>query len=155
MGWELRGGKRFYYRKEKYRDASGRSRVRSIYCGSGERGEAAAREDEERRRGASLSMSEPCATGESRHIDERETRPHAAPPTVVMQRCNSGAADPPTRAEEFGELLRIKDDDPPAAHWRSLKPPAPAAYRRRYRPAPFSDKDPNRYYVPPPRRRRP
>lgn len=44
MGWELRRGKRVYYRKER----EGR-RVRSIYCGSGERGEKAAREDAERR----------------------------------------------------------------------------------------------------------
>lgn len=45
MGWETRRGKRVYYRKE----WTGK-RVVSIYCGSGERGEAAAREDEERRR---------------------------------------------------------------------------------------------------------
>ena len=44
MGWELRRGTLIYYRKER----DGR-RVRSIYCGSGERGEAAAREDEEQR----------------------------------------------------------------------------------------------------------
>ena len=40
MGWELRRGKRVYYRKVR----EGR-RVRSIYCGMGERGEAAARAD--------------------------------------------------------------------------------------------------------------
>ena len=44
MGWEMRRGKRVYYHKE--RDGE---RVRSIYCGSGERGERAAREDKERR----------------------------------------------------------------------------------------------------------
>jgi hypothetical protein len=47
MGWELRRGKRVYYRK--VREAR---RVRSVYCGSGERGEAAAREDEARRGGS-------------------------------------------------------------------------------------------------------
>ena len=46
MGWEMRNRKRVYYRKERYRDEEGRSRVRSIYCGSGERGERAAREDQ-------------------------------------------------------------------------------------------------------------
>jgi hypothetical protein len=46
MGWEQRGKKQVYYRKE--RDPL-TGRVRSIYCGSGERGELAAREDEERR----------------------------------------------------------------------------------------------------------
>jgi hypothetical protein len=45
MGWELRRGKLVYYRK--VRDGS---RVRSVYCGAGERGEQAAREDEERRK---------------------------------------------------------------------------------------------------------
>jgi hypothetical protein len=49
MGWEKRHGKRVYYRKQRYRDGEGRSRVRSIYCGSGERGERAAREDAVRR----------------------------------------------------------------------------------------------------------
>ncbi len=44
MGWEVRRGKRCYYRKVR----EGR-KVRSVYCGSGERGEAAAREDAERR----------------------------------------------------------------------------------------------------------
>jgi len=49
MGWEKRGNKQVYYRKERYVDGSNRMRVRSIYCGSGERGEAAEREDIERR----------------------------------------------------------------------------------------------------------
>ena len=44
MGWELRRGKPAYYRKVR----EGR-RVRSVYCGGGERGERAAREDAERR----------------------------------------------------------------------------------------------------------
>jgi hypothetical protein len=55
MGWEMRRGKRVYYRK--IREAG---RVRSVYCGAGERGEAAAREDEARRAGAAA-----CATTES------------------------------------------------------------------------------------------
>ena len=44
MGWETRRGKRVYYRK--VREGG---RVRSIYCGSGARGEQAARADAERR----------------------------------------------------------------------------------------------------------
>jgi hypothetical protein len=48
MGWETRAGKRVYYRKVREGE-----RVRSIYCGSGERAEKAAKEDEDRR----------CATG--------------------------------------------------------------------------------------------
>jgi hypothetical protein len=77
VAWEVRRGKRVYYRKERYRDAEGRSHVRSIYFGSGERAEAAAREDEERRCGASLAENEPCAT--------------SLP--SVMQRCNNGNVD--------------------------------------------------------------
>lgn len=45
MGWETRKGKRYYYRKERGVDG----RVRSVYCGSGARGEQAAAEDEARR----------------------------------------------------------------------------------------------------------
>lgn len=40
MGWERRGGKFFYYRKQRVA-----GRVRSIYFGSGERAETASRED--------------------------------------------------------------------------------------------------------------
>ncbi len=46
MGWEVRAGRRYYYRKE--RDPQ-TGRVRSVYCGGGEKGEAAEREDERRR----------------------------------------------------------------------------------------------------------
>jgi hypothetical protein len=49
MGWEKRGGKLVYYRKERFKDEQGRSRVRSIHFGSGVEAEAAAREDEARR----------------------------------------------------------------------------------------------------------
>jgi hypothetical protein len=49
VGWETRNGKKVYYRKERFVDASGRRRVRSVYVGAGERGELAAREDAERR----------------------------------------------------------------------------------------------------------
>lgn len=64
MGWETRRGKRVYYRKERV----GR-RVRSVYCGSGERGERAAREDEERRAAAAATS--------------KKTRTLAAPQPVI------------------------------------------------------------------------
>lgn len=44
MGREMRRGRRCYYRK--VREGG---KVRSVYCGSGERGEAAAREDAARK----------------------------------------------------------------------------------------------------------
>jgi hypothetical protein len=46
MGWETRKGskRKFYYRKVRVG-----GRVRSVYCGAGEAGERAAREDAERR----------------------------------------------------------------------------------------------------------
>jgi len=47
MGWETRRGKRYYYRKEWIKGG----RVRSIYCGGGERGARAEAEDERRRGG--------------------------------------------------------------------------------------------------------
>jgi len=63
MGWEVRAGKRVYYRKVRFKDEAGRSRVRSIYFGSGEDAETAAREDEERRDQAKLVTSGvECAT---------------------------------------------------------------------------------------------
>ncbi len=59
MGWEMRRGKRVYYRK--VRDGQ---RVRSVYCGSGERGERAAREDAERR-------ASRCAPAGTVRVEER------------------------------------------------------------------------------------
>jgi hypothetical protein len=47
MGWETRNGKQCYYRKVRVD-----GRVRSIYCGTGERARLAALEDERRRAGA-------------------------------------------------------------------------------------------------------
>jgi hypothetical protein len=68
MGWERRRSKLVYYRK--VRGADGKPR--SIYCGSGERGEQAAREDRERRAAAASANTSPdevvldaCATPES------------------------------------------------------------------------------------------
>jgi hypothetical protein len=53
MGWETRRGERYYYRKA--RDPH-TGRVRSIYCGGGERGEQAARKDEARRRSTTVDV---------------------------------------------------------------------------------------------------
>jgi hypothetical protein len=53
MGWETRRGVKYYYRKE--RDPQ-TGRVRSLYCGGGERGEQAAREDEARRRSTTVDV---------------------------------------------------------------------------------------------------
>lgn len=64
MGWEMRAGKRCYYRK--VREGS---RVRSVYCGSGERAEQAAREDEARR----------CATPEVTNIQDGKKRGYGFP----------------------------------------------------------------------------
>ncbi len=46
MGWETRNGKQYYYRKVRVG-----GRVRSVYCGTGERARLAAMEDERRRAG--------------------------------------------------------------------------------------------------------
>jgi hypothetical protein len=57
MGWERRGkdGKRLVYIRKKRMG----KRVTSIYCGSGERGRAAEREDEERREAAKRASEAP------------------------------------------------------------------------------------------------
>ena len=63
MGWEMRHGRRVYYRK--VREGS---RVRSVYCGTGARGEAAAREDQERRACAPPSAGSRGVGKESRAV---------------------------------------------------------------------------------------
>lgn len=60
MGWEVRRGKRYYYRKKRVN-----GRVRSIYCGSGIRAVLAAHEDEEKRR---------CTTEEAEKIKAAQRR---------------------------------------------------------------------------------
>lgn len=60
MAWEVRRGKRVYYRK--VREGG---RVRSIYCGPGERGEAAAREDAARRDAKTSPGAEPVERADS------------------------------------------------------------------------------------------
>lgn len=154
MGWETRrGGKRFYYRKLWYRDEQGRPHVKSVYCGSGEQGEAAAREDEERRRAASLSKSAPRATDEEQPAPAHEESPHPTSARAFADalRCTAdSAAVASTRAEESDELR--PETDLSLSHWRSLiKPPTAAAVSRRYRRRYGSDNDPNRF----PWRRRP
>jgi hypothetical protein len=95
MGWEMRRGKRVYYRK--VREAG---RVRSVYCGAGERGELAAREDEARRAGVATpgqqdnpmpSGAAACATTEScgftqlkkERADFRTEKKGSAAPTMT------------------------------------------------------------------------
>ena len=98
MGWELRRGKLVYYRK--MRDGG---RVRSVYCGSGERGERAAREDEERRdakRAAATPVT--CATPEaaSKKLEKPRTPNAPAPGRSVP-------SPRPLRYEEW-RALRLR-----------------------------------------------
>jgi hypothetical protein len=86
MGWELRRGKLVYYRK--VRDGK---RVRSVYCGTGERGERAAREDEERRRaklappaGVSCAAPEPVAPPAARAVEPPCTADAPVPPPALL-----------------------------------------------------------------------
>ncbi len=83
MGWEVRGGKRYYYRKE--RDPR-TGRVRSRYCGSGAKGEQAAREDEERR-------AAPVA------------QPEAANIRTLKKAANSSILEKPSTSEA-GDLIK-------------------------------------------------
>lgn len=103
----MRNGKLVYYRK--VREGS---RVRSVYCGSGERGERAAREDAARRpRGKALkdqASVEACATPETACA----TRPDKALP-IAETTGDSGTVE--IRALELAPSLR------PAAHrYRTL-----------------------------------
>jgi hypothetical protein len=106
MGWEKRGkdGKRLvYYRKTRVGE-----RVVSIYCGSGERGRAAEREDQERREGAKPPES----------------------PVEVLQGATPDASEgaTPQVIEKAQDAVREPEYD-----WRRFlpkQPPPPRRYRK-------------------------
>jgi hypothetical protein len=105
MGWELRKGHSYYYRKERGADA----RVRSIYFGRGERAKVAAHEDEERRERSVKAkdksgvaqppdVAQPPAT-EIAEI-EREwaaTMKRARNPSIVYRRSSNDSSGTPRR----------------------------------------------------------
>jgi hypothetical protein len=96
MGWELRRGKLVYYRKVR----EGR-RVRSVYCGSGERGEGAAREDEGRRAAKRVAATPAaCATPEA--ASNKLERPRAP---VASMPGRSSPSPRPRRYEEWRALM--------------------------------------------------
>jgi hypothetical protein len=81
MGWETRGDKRYYYRKARGADG----RVRSTYCGGGERGLAAEREDRERERPRSVAPADvdPCAAPAAPLVSEPPSAEvPGTPPTI-------------------------------------------------------------------------
>lgn len=90
MGWETRRGRRYYYRKI-WDDG----KVKSVYCGSGERGELAAREDEERR---AARATPPLA-------DVGDLKKEPAAPRAAGER------NTPTSAGEFARLLTSQPDE--------------------------------------------
>ena len=135
MGWETRNGKRVYYRK--VREGA---RVRSIYCGSGERGEAAAREDAER----SANLRNPkisdlrkleistCATADATNI--RDVKKAPATSAVL-------AVDAPVVVDDVTNIRDVKKEEQPAApvvlplpddapRYRRYAPPQSPTYRR-------------------------
>ena len=113
MGWETRRGKRVYYRKVR----EGAS-VRSVYCGSGERGELAAREDAEKR-------AERVAHAVA-HGGEDSRKPETASPSPVEE------AAPPAASQAHGAppcATRCPDDSAKLAAPASVAHSAPARYR--------------------------
>lgn len=89
----MRRGRRVYYRKVRcWDEVADRSRVRSIYFGSGERAEAAAREDEERRAACATAVTE------IRHIKKREPV-EVGEPGRMPAKVGAGGASPITRSE--------------------------------------------------------
>jgi hypothetical protein len=99
MGWETRRGERYYYRKE--RDPQ-TGRVRSIYCGGGERGEQAAREDETRRCSTTVDVAN------IRHVKkegESGLMVHAPQP-VTDESILTEAQEPPLTHDEIVSRAR-------------------------------------------------
>jgi hypothetical protein len=82
MGWEVYDGRRYYYRKRRVN-----GRVLSIYCGSGARGEAAAREDAERRQ---RKLVLPDAQPDARLTTSASTTDSAAPPGADLTYLSPG-----------------------------------------------------------------
>jgi hypothetical protein len=94
MGWKLRRGKSVYYRK--VREAG---HVRSVYCGAGERGEAAAREV---RPGAlawkpHAIRETPCQSAEQKHVKSGSCRQQA----MLNGRCQA--------ARRRGAVLKLDE----------------------------------------------
>jgi hypothetical protein len=82
MGWEVYDGRRYYYRKRRVN-----GRIISIYCGSGARGEAAAREEAERRQ---RKLVPPDAQPDARLTASASTTDSAAPPTADLAYLSPG-----------------------------------------------------------------
>ncbi len=89
MGWEIRNGKRVYYRK-----VWDGGHVRSVYCGGGERGKQAARKDSERRAEK---------RGPSPKLFRRPKRPAQPPLAVVPVLSSAPAVEPPRRPLTYAE----------------------------------------------------
>lgn len=115
MGWETRNGKRVYYRK--VREGG---RVRSIYCGGGERGEAAAREDEARRA---------CATAEVSGIVH--TKKSAEPVADELAELSGKKGEPVevSAAHSYADSRALLRDI--ARQYRTNTPPPRTRFQRR------------------------
>lgn len=74
MGWERRGmkGRLVYYRKVRVG-----GKVKSVYCGSGERGRAAEREDLERRQALSLAKKTPATPPTPESVQQSQPEPES------------------------------------------------------------------------------
>jgi hypothetical protein len=119
MGWEKRGARLIYYRKARGADG----RVRSIYCGSGERGREAEREDVERR--ASKRAARVAHGNNSRKHETSSPVPagdaatpapgqgEASPPCAT-----NGAHAPETAAGSCRQYRTTSDSIPAGGKWR-------------------------------------
>lgn len=124
MRWETRNGKPVYYRK--VREGG---RVRSVYCGSGERGEAAAREDARRRASAPAGRGDDSPPACATAPEGCATAP--AEGTVIVFPANSGVPEVSLVAEESPTTAF---PSPRADAPRSYYGPLGASPRRHGRP---------------------
>lgn len=132
MGWERRGknGVPVYYRKVRVG-----GKVKSVYCGSGERGQAAAREDEERRSGSvAAEAAEEAPASVAAQFVIRPSTKYGFTVRQAYARAHKWTVPNPSTWVLSEAVMRGDYDERIAAWIEQGRPGAPTqSYRRSYR----------------------
>lgn len=138
MGWERRGkkGRLVYYRKVRVG-----GKVKSVYCGSGERGRAAEREDLERRQALSLAKQPPATPPTPESVPQSQPEPESESIRELFERAvgtRGQASDVLRRSTPVaveGATPQVVEQAPDAASeskpdWSKYLPRRPQVVRR-------------------------